>query len=221
LSIVPVWGTIVPIMSTSSLDEPLSTTLFSKTRLAVLSLLLSHADEAYYLRQIARSVGGGIGSLQRELNKLAQAGIILRMVRGKQVYYQANSQCPVFPELKSLIVKTTGVTEVIKSALTSLTNHIKVAFIYGSVARMQERKKSDVDLMIIGDVTFAEVVSALDQAQQHIGREINPTVYPPSEFQLKLSKENHFITALMREAKLFLIGNQRELTRLAKKQLAD
>ncbi len=176
-------------MSTLNPNESLSATLFSKTRLAVLSKLFSHADEAYYLRQIARSVGVGIGSLQRELNKLAQAGIILRMVRGNQVYYQANPQCPVFPELKSLIVKTTGVTEVIKSALTSLTHHIRVAFIYGSVARMQERKKSDVDLMIIGDVKFAEVVSALDKAQQQIGREINPTVYPPSEFQLKFSKK--------------------------------
>ena len=208
-------------MSTFNSNESLSTTLFSKTRLAVLSKLFSHADEAYYLRQIARSVGVGIGSLQRELNKLANAGIILRMVRGKQVYYQANPQCPVFPELKSLIVKTTGVTEVIKSALTSLTSHIRVAFIYGSVARMQDRKKSDVDLMIIGDVKFAEVVAALDKAQQQIGREINPTVYPPYEFQLKLSKENHFIKTLLRENKLFLIGNQRELTRLAKKRLAD
>lgn len=208
-------------MSTLNSNEPLSATLFSKTRLAVLSILFSHADEAYYLRQIARSVGVGIGSLQRELNKLTNAGIILRMVRGKQVYYQANSQCPVFPELKSLIVKTTGATEVIKSALTSLTNHIRVAFIYGSVARMQDRKKSDVDLMIIGDVTFAEVVSALDKAQQQVGREINPTVYPPSEFQSKLSKGNHFLRALMRETKLFLTGDQRELTRLAKKRLAD
>ena len=181
----------------------------------------SHTDEAYYLRQIARSVGVGIGSLQRELNKLAQAGIILRMVRGNQVYYQANPQCPVFPELKSLIVKTTGAAEVIKSALTSLTHHIRVAFIYGSVARMQDKKKSDVDLMIIGDVKFAEVVSALDKTQQQIEREINPTVYPLSEFQLKFSEGNHFIKTLMRETKLFLIGDQRELTRLAKKQLAD
>jgi DNA-binding transcriptional ArsR family regulator len=208
-------------MSTFNPNDSLSATLFSKTRLAVLSKLFSHTDEAYYLRQIARSVGVGIGSLQRELNKLAQAGIILRMVRGNQVYYQANSQCPVFPELKSLIVKTTGAAEVIKSALTSLTHHIRVAFIYGSVARMQDKKKSDVDLMIIGDVKFAEVVSALDKAQQQIEREINPTVYPLSEFQLKFSEGNHFIKTLMRETKLFLIGDQRELTRLAKKQLAD
>ena len=204
-------------MSTFNVNDSLSATLFSKTRLSVLSILFSHADEAYYLRQIARSVGVGIGSLQRELNKLAQAGIILRMVRGNQVYYQANPQCPVFPELKSLIVKTTGVTEVIKAALTSLTPYIRVAFIYGSVARMQDKKISDVDLMIIGDVKFAEVVSALDKAQQQIGREINPTVYPLAEFQLKSSEGNHFIKTLMRETKLFLIGDQLELRRLAKK----
>jgi predicted nucleotidyltransferase len=208
-------------MSTFNSHESLSTTLFSKTRRAVLSKLFSHADKAYYLRQIARSVGVGIGSLQRELNKLVQAGIILRMVRGKQVYYQANPQCPIFPELKSLIVKTTGVTEVIKSALTPFINHIRGAFIYGSVARMQDKKKSDVDLMIIGDVKFAEVVSALNKAQQQIDREINPTVYPLSEFQMKLSKRNHFIKTLMREKKIFLIGDQRVLTRLAKKRLAN
>jgi predicted nucleotidyltransferase len=208
-------------MSTSRLEEPLSATLFGKTRLAVLSMLFSHADEAYYLRQIARSTGTGLGALQREVHKLADAGIILRMVRGKQVYYQANTQCPIFPELKGLIVKTAGVKGIIKSALASLTNRISVAFIYGSVARLQESRKSDVDLMIVGDVSFADVVSVLGKAEKDIEREINPTVYPPSEFQSKLSKGHHFLKALMDETKLFLIGDQRELARLAKKRLAD
>ncbi len=208
-------------MSTSGLEEPLSATLFGKTRLAVLSMLFNHADEAYYLRQIARNTGTGLGALQRELNKLADAGIIRRTVRGKQVYYQANAQCPIFPELKGMIIKTAGVRGVITSALASLTNRIRVAFIYGSVARRQESRKSDVDLMIVGDVSFSDVVSALGKAEKNLEREINPTVYPPSEFQSKLSKKHHFLTALMDESKLFLIGDQRELERLAKKRLAD
>ena len=208
-------------MSTSRLKEPLSSTLFGKTRLAVLSMLYTHADESFYLRQIVRSAGVGLGAVQRELSTLTNAGIIRRMVRGNQVYYQANSECPIFPELKSLIVKTAGVGEVIESALAPLATRIRVAFIYGSIAHMRENQKSDVDLMVIGETGFSEVVSALDNAQQLIGREINPTVYPPSEFQLKLSKGHHFLTTVLSETKLFLIGDQRELARLAKKRVAD
>jgi len=207
-------------MSTTPETDYLSKTLFSKTRRAVLSLLYSHVDDAYYVRQIVRAAGVGLGAVQRELKQLSDAGIIRRMVRGHQVYYQANPQCPVFAELKNLVVKTVGVGAVLQAALTPLGDRIDVAFIYGSIARSEEHRDSDVDVLVVGKVTFAEIVSSLGEAQKAIGREINPTVYPPAEFRSKLAAGHHFLNAVLKGPVFFLIGGKRELARLAKKPLA-
>jgi DNA-binding transcriptional ArsR family regulator len=220
LKIVPKRGTIVPEMSTAPYKEDISQTLFGKTRRAVLSLLYSHVDEAFYLRQIVRAAGVGSGAVQRELKLLSDAGIIQRIVRGRQVYYQANPQCPVFGELKALVIKTVGIAAIVQAALAPLADRIRIAGIYGSIARSEEHGGSDVDLLVVGKVTFAEIVSALDQAQKTINREINPTVYPVDEFQSKLSAGHHFLSTIVEKPMFFLFGDKRELARLAKKRLA-
>jgi len=220
LKTVPKRGTIVPTMSTFSDTDNLSRTLFSKTRRAVLSLLYSHVDDAFYLRQIARAAGGGLGAVQRELKQLSEAGIIQRVVRGRQVYYQANPRCPVFEDLKKLVVKTVGAGAAVRAALAPLGDRINVAFIYGSIARSEEGRDSDVDVLVVGEVTFGEIVSSLREAQKTIGREINPTVYPPAEFRSKLTAGHHFLNTVLRGPMLFLIGDKRELARLAKKPVA-
>ena len=201
-------------------SDYLSKTLFSKTRRAVLSLLYSHVDDAYYLRQIVRAAGVGLGTVQRELKQLSDAGIIRRIVRGHLVYYQANPQCPVFAEVKNLVVKTVGVGAALQAALTPLGDRIDVAFIYGSIARSEEHRDSDIDVLVVGKVTFAEIVSSLSEAQKTIGREINPTVYPPAEFRSKLAAGHHFLSSVLRGPMFFLIGDKRELARLVKKPLA-
>ena len=217
---VPKRGTIVPEMSTAPYKEDISQTLFGKTRRAVLSLLYSHVDEAFYLRQIVRVAGVGLGAVQRELKLLSDAEIIQRIVRGRQVYYQANPQCPVFGELKALVIKTVGIAAIVQVALAPLADRIRIAGIYGSIARSEEHRGSDVDLLVVGKVTFAEIVSALDQAQKTINREINPTVYPVDEFQSKLSAGHHFLSTIVEKPMFFLFGDKRELARLAKKRLA-
>jgi predicted nucleotidyltransferase len=194
--------------------------LFNKSSKAVLSLLVGHPGEAFYLRQIARSTGLAIGSVQRELKRLSDAGIIRRKAQGRQVYFQANESCPIFEELKSILVKTAGVADVLRAALAPLADRIRVAFIFGSMAAGREKRDSDVDVMVIGDVSFAETVKALGAAQHTLRREINPTVYPPDEFMSKLSKGHHFLKALLREKRIFLIGDENDFARLVKKRLA-
>ncbi len=220
LKTVPKRGTIVPTMSTLPYTDNLSKTLFSKTRRAVLSLLYSHVNDAFYLREIARAAGVGLGTVQRELKQLSDAGIIQRIVRGHQVYYQADLRCPVFAELKSLVVKTIGAGAALQAALAPLGDRIDLAVIYGSLARSDENRDSDVDVLVVGKVTFAEVVSSFSEVQRTIGREINPTVYPPSEFRSKLAAGHHFLNAVIRGPMLFLIGDRRDLAGLAKKPLA-
>ena len=144
-------------------------------------------------------------------------GLVVRRVQGNQVLYQANAHGAIFPELKSLIAKTVGLRGTLAAALAPLATEIRVAFVYGSVARQEERQDSDVDLMVLGPASFGEVVSALGPAQEALGREVNPTVFPVSEFRSKLAAGNHFLTTVLREKKLFILGDENELTKLVAK----
>ena len=218
----PITGTIEPEMGTKRLGaeimvskDCLSETLFGKTRRSVLAVLYGHVDESFYLRQLVRVAGGGMGSVQREVKALVAAGIIVHMGKGRQTYYQANPMCPIYDELKSIIMKTAGMSDLVKVALTPLAERIKIAFVYGSLVHGGENSRSDVDIMIVGDVTFAEVVESLSPVQQKINREINPTVYPVDEFQKKLAAGHHFIKAVYEGEKLFLIGDKHEFARMA------
>jgi predicted nucleotidyltransferase len=207
-------------MSTPSENSNLAATLFSKTRRAVLSLLYSHADEEFYLRQIVRATGVGLGAVQRELKQLTDVGIIRRTMQGRQVYYQANPESPVFAELKSLIIKTAGIGDTLRAALMPLADRIDVALIYGSFARGEEKRGSDIDVLIVGQVTFADVVERLHPVQQVLGREINPTVYSLAEFQSKMAEGHHFLENVLSGPKIFLLGDEHELKPMAEKRLA-
>lgn len=201
-------------MSTN-LNNPISSALFGPTRRAVLALLYGQTQESFYLRQIARWVGTGQGAVQRELKGLAGAGIILRQQRGKEVYYQANPQCPIFAELKGLVLKTAGLAELLREALEHLAGKIKAAFIYGSLASGQERTDSDLDLMVIGAASFAEVSKALLSVEERLNREVNPAVYSAAEFKAKLTSGHPFLSRVLKEKKVFLVGDEDELGRLA------
>jgi predicted nucleotidyltransferase len=198
----------------------LSNILFSGSRRSILVLLYGHADEQFYLREIARRAGTGIGATQRELRQLSEAGLIQDFRRGRQVYYQANRKNPIFVELKSILAKTSGIRDILREALTSLKDRIKLAFVYGSIARGEEKASSDVDLMVVGEISFSDVVSTLAKIETKLGREVNPTVYGPREFREKLAAKNHFLSAVAKEKKLFVIGDEREFRRLGQERLA-
>jgi predicted nucleotidyltransferase len=182
--------------------------------LAILCLLYLNADRRFYHRQIVNSTKLGMGAVQRELMLLSEAGFLLREREGRQVYYQANRDCPIFEELKAILVKTAGLAEVLRDRLGLLADRCRVAFVYGSFAQGQENAESDVDVMVVGDVTFADVSDALGDLQTDLRREVNPTVYSVSEFRKKIS--TRFIASIIRKPKVFLIGDEDELARLAR-----
>lgn len=218
---VPKMSTFVTKIGTDTNGISAGTALFGKTRRSVLALLYSHPDDAFYLRQVARAVGSGLGAIQRELGRLTAAGILLRRVGGRQVYYQANRACPIFAELQSLVIKTVGVADVLRAALTGLAGRIEVAFIHGSMAKGGARADSDVDVLVVGAVTFAEVVSALGPTQEKLGREVNPSVYPQAEFREKVLGKHHFLTQVISQPKIYLIGGESELAGMAEERLGD
>jgi predicted nucleotidyltransferase len=136
------------------------------------------------------------------------------------VFYQANRKSPVFSELRGLVLKTSGVRDVLRAALAPLTNHIQAAFVYGSIAAQRDRADSDVDLMIVGDADFGDVVAKLSSAQKALRREINPAIYTMPEFRSKLRSGNHFLNSVMRGKKVFIVGSEDELRKLSAKRMA-
>ena len=189
--------------------------LFGRSMRAVLGLLFSHPERAFYLREIARTAGTSPSSLQRELAALSAAGLIVREARGHQVYFRASRDSPLFEELRGIVVKTFGVADVLRSALAPLASAIHTAFIYGSLARGEARPESDVDVMVVGDPAFAAVVERLRPAEGALGRSVNPTVYPAVELSEKAAAGNAFLATVLGEPKIFLIGDERELRALA------
>jgi predicted nucleotidyltransferase len=195
-------------------NDLLSSGLFGKTKQAVLALLYGHADSSFYTKQVLDAVKIGRGTVQRELKNLTETGIIIREVQGRQVYYKANVKCPIFNELKSIVRKTFGIADVIRQSLEMEADKIQIAFIFGSVARITDDRKSDIDVMVVGAISFGDVVSLLTSAEEKLGREVSAVVYPLSEFQQKVKKDHHFVKTVLEGDKIFLIGDESELTRL-------
>ena len=189
--------------------------LFGKTRQAVLALLYGREDSSFYTKQILDAVKSGRGAVQLELKNLTDTGIITREVQGRQVYYRANEKCPIFNELKSIVRKTFGVADVIRQSLASVADKIRVAFIFGSIARSADDKRSDIDVMVVGAISFGDTVNLLSTAEEKLGREVNVVVYPISEFKQKVREDHHFVKTVLDGEKIFLIGDEGELRRLA------
>ena len=156
-------GIIMPNMGITDYENSLSSYLFNKTRRGLLALLFCRTDESFYVNQIVQRLGSGSGAVQRELKMMTEAGIVVREKKGNLVYYRANSGSPIFNELKGIVRKTFGVADVIRDSLAPISKNICVAFIFGSVARSADDRASDIDVMVIGEVSFAAVSSAISQ----------------------------------------------------------
>jgi predicted nucleotidyltransferase len=178
----------------------------------VLGWLLGHADEAFYLRELVRHTGGAVGAVQRELEQLTAAGLVLRDVRGKQVYFQANQEAAIFPELQGLFAKTAGLVDIVREALMPLAGRIQAAFVLGSAARGELHASSDIDLMVVGEASFGDVVASVRDAEERLGRDVNPTVFSIDEFREKVQAKHHFLMTVLEEPKMFVIGGDDELS---------
>jgi predicted nucleotidyltransferase len=208
-------------MSVEVPDEAVSSVLFGKTRRRLLGWLFMHPDESFYVRQLARIIGASPGAVSRELKPLTSAGILERTSRGREVFYQVNRSSPIFEELRGIFLKTAGVSSELRRALEPLSKRIRVALLHGSAVRGTLRADSDIDLIVVGDVAFGDVVSALGPAQGRLGREINPVVYSAQEFRKKVSSGHHFLTSVLQGPYTFVAGGEDELARLVSKRLAD
>jgi len=194
-------------MSTTQIRDNLSLALFGKTKRALLALFFSNPEESFYLRQIVRNIATGPGSVQRELEKLTEAGVIERFEQGRQVYFRANSNCPIFGELKGLMLKTAGLVEVLRSALSPLSDKIDLAFVFGSQARGKASAASDIDLLIVGNVDELELHRLISRAEGQLNRSINYTFLTDQEFKKRKKEKGGFLSRVLAGEKIFIIGD--------------
>lgn len=190
----------------------LANALFPKVRQRVLAVLFGNSARSFYASEVIALAESGSGAVQRELAGLSQAGLLTVSRQGNQKHYQANVNAPVFHELRSLVLKTSGLVDVIRTALLPLAPHIQAAFVFGSVASQQDTAQSDVDVLVVSaSLGYGELFGALEPATAKLGRTVNPTLYTPDDLAKRRAQDNAFVTRVLDQPKLWLIGNDEAL----------
>lgn len=193
----------------------IASALFTDSQSQVLQWLFGQPDRNFHLSELRRLTGLGSASLQRELNRLVDAGLIHSTRIGNQRHFQANPDSPVYSELVAITRKTLGVVPVLQDALRALAPRLELAFIYGSVAKQTDTARSDIDLMLVGaPLTLGEVLENLLPAEELIGRKINPTILTPVEYARRLDEADSFVNRVLAQAVLPLIGDPLEQRRI-------
>ncbi len=188
--------------------------MFGVYRRELLARVLLRPDEKFHVRELARLTGFSPGSIHREMKAMAESGLLLREHVGNQVLYQANKACPIYEDLACIFRKTLGLVNVLQGALQSIENAIEIALVFGSMASGKQKEFSDIDILILGDLSLVEVVKALAPIQAELGREVNPVVMAPEKFTTMLVKLDRFAMRILDEPKLFVKGNENEFGKL-------
>jgi len=181
----------------------------SRVRAEIFRLLFGLVDKELHIREVERQAKLSWETIRQDLNKLVKLDLVVARRDGNRLYYRANREHPLYPEIHLLVLKTAGLVEVLAKVLNR--EGIKVAFIFGSVASGQEKAASDVDLMVIGEVSLRTVTGWLGGVSLEIGREINPYVMNVSEFQRRREEQEHFLSQVLDSPKLFIIGKEDDL----------
>ena len=193
--------------------------LFPKARVELFKHLLLPPTPQLHLRELARLSSLAVGTIQREVKILLSAGVIQERRDGNRLYFEADKSNPIFQELQSMTLKTTGASEVIRKAV-GLIQGIDFSFIYGSFADGTADHASDIDLMVIGKCGLRKLSSPLREASEKINREINPTVYTANHFKERFKKGDAFLTQVFESEKLWISGNSNEFEAMAKQRMA-
>jgi predicted nucleotidyltransferase len=194
-------------------ESSLADALFSTTQQRVLGLLFGQPERSFYATELIGLAGAGSGAVQRELARLEQSGLATVRRLGTQKHYQANPESPLFNELSSIARKTVGLAEPLREALAPLASRVIAAFVYGSVAKRRDTAASDIDLMVVSDtLTYADIFGALEPLAAKLGRAINPTVYSRRELARRRKEDNAFVTRVLAQPKVWLIGAEDDLS---------
>jgi predicted nucleotidyltransferase len=214
---MPNMGINIPKMGTRTKSPPTQTSLadalFSGTQQRVLGLIFGQPQRSFYATELIGLTAAGSGAVQRELARLAQSGLVTVHPVGNQKHYQANPDSPIYAELCGIAQKTVGLAEPLREALAPLAKKIVAAFVYGSVAKRKDTAASDIDLMLVSDkLTYADLFAALEEVGARLGRPVNPTLLTRKELAKRIAEDNSFVTRVLGQPKLWLIGGEHDLT---------
>ena len=186
----------------------LADALFTTTQQRVLGCLFGEPGRTFSISELIQTTGAGSGAVQREVARLAGSGLLLMAPLGNQKRYRANPDAPIHDELAAIVRKTFGLAAPLREALAPLADRLHVAFVYGSVAKGSDTASSDIDLMLVSDaLTYADAMGALDPLMERLGREINPTLYTRAELRKRIAEGNSFVTRVLAQPRLWLIGS--------------
>lgn len=201
--------------------QGLGEALFPKVKRQLLTCFFVRPQSRLYGREVSRLINGSHGSVRRELKTLVNAGILKTAKEGRQRYYWADRDCMIFAELRGIVVKTFGVVESIRDSLADVANGVRIAAVFGSIASGEDTARSDIDLLVIGDLSFGDLVVSLGSAEKTLGRTISPVLLSAEEYRTKYSRDEHFIRSVTRTELLFVKGTQSELEELARQPLVE
>lgn len=205
---------ILPLLleKSASVASGVADALFTKVQQRVLAVLFGNHARSFYANELIALACSGTGAVQRVLAQLEAAQLVTVKRVGNQKHYQANASAPIFEELRGLVLKTSGLVDVLRMALAPIATEIDLAFVFGSVAKGKDNANSDIDLMVISDsVAYAELFAALEQATSRLQRAVNPTLYSRSEIDKRAQNGNAFVKRVMAQPKLWVIGEDRGL----------
>lgn len=196
-------------------NSNLSEALFPKVKRQLLAKLFGSGGKRFYGRELSRMIQGSQGTVRRELQSLVKAGIVATTTEGRHKYYWADPDCMIYQELLNIVTKTFGVVDLIKQALSEVDEKIQIATIFGSVASGKDTARSDIDLLVVGDLTYRQLVLALSQQEESLGRPINPVLYSEDEFCDKYINDSHFVKSVVTAENIFIKGSRDDIERLA------
>ena len=194
------------------MKSTLSELLSSQVRAEIFRILFDGTNREVHVRALERESSVSFGSIRQEMKKLTRLDLVNSRRDGNRLYYSANTEHPLYPEIIELVNKTVGYVTILKEALSDKT--IKLAFVFGSAAEGSEKAQSDLDLVVVGEIGMRRLSTLLTGCEERIGRPINPHTFRVDEFRKRASKNDHFVSRLLSSPKVFVIGSEDELTRI-------
>ena len=183
--------------------------LSSRVKAEIFRLLFGLSARELHLRELERQSGLAVGTVRQELQRLVRLELVTVRRDGNRVYFRANQEHPLYPEIHSLVLKTAGLVDVLREALGR--EEILLAFVFGSLARAEERAESDVDLMVIGPIGLRQLSGRLSAVSAQLGRVVNPHVMTAEEFRRRKARRDQFLTRVLESPQSFVIGGQDDL----------
>ena len=187
----------------------LSIILSSRVRAEIFRVLFGLNPRNIHFSELRRQTGLSDATVKQDVDKLIKLGLVVRVVDGNRVYFAADDHHPLYACIHDLVLKTSGLVDVVAAALEN--HNIELAFVFGSIARGEEGSKSDLDLMVVGDIGLRKLTSALSDVAETLHREVNPHVMTKAEFIRRIKEKEHFITTVVSAPKIWIIGSDNEL----------